>query len=744
MQFIKTKSFHFRDIDVPFWRLCEHGKTQCVTAIAFAVHGGLLKKANGNCWRLPRSSKFLKAKTQLANTYFYKNAGQFDKDLAKKIRTSLVKEWRQPIPFQHATKLVNLETLLLILKFSGMEKAIVAAFQLFVADTFRQLTKKKNTEEQQKNEKLLATIKEEKVFKRKHQTEAFNKALEVFVKDKLSVLRVETIDHNLQPWQSIEQKTPRQKQAIVTRPLLRFFDFLREKRCILEGENNIERVLSAPLSKEIQLFTDCLSQSCKYVSMLPITRGIAIGFHIIAIYFHEKKIANLSSVVSNAIISRRIYKTISSKANKSRISEKTVNWNMDLLKEVGTVLDKIQHRVGIDVGSLVVGKNNVAFRAFQKFRILNFVFHLCLYTGIRPMTLVELEMFTEDDYCRRKKRCVEVVAVQFGDCYMLSLNQSKSSASAPTEVRSSWTRDRHTGVKKDLFAIEKHFKDAFQAYKLLNNGIERRYDTLDGNIRTCRTLLFKSKPCKEFTRNGKSIDHPPYEASQFRSNNLGCSLNAHGEGSSYSTFFTNTISKIVRGIGCTKGLRYLFGSRIKTIYFPELELGFVSQAMVKRFQFDPTLRVGIYDIRRARDSLCFAAVDAAQLIADASGKDELLSYARRNLNSHLKVADHRESTAEHHYNLSGIKDQIVNIGTGVAHTFSTQVDLNDIFSKVKNPVDMEKVVRYSHRLVGLRQLQIWVREGKVAKPFRQSWCRWMLQYFDNGYLITNPNFSKKL
>ena len=48
--FIKTKSFHFRDIDVPFWILIEHGKTYCVTAIAFAVHGGLLKKANGNCW----------------------------------------------------------------------------------------------------------------------------------------------------------------------------------------------------------------------------------------------------------------------------------------------------------------------------------------------------------------------------------------------------------------------------------------------------------------------------------------------------------------------------------------------------------------------------------------------------------------------------------------------------------------------------------------------------------------------
>ena len=133
--FTKTKSFHFRDIDVPFWILIEHGKTYCVTAIAFAVHHGLLKKRNGNCWRLPRSSKFVQAKTQLANTFYYKNAGQFDKDLAKKIRTGLVKEWRRPIPFQHATKIVDLETLLLILNFSGVEKAIVAAFQLFVADT---------------------------------------------------------------------------------------------------------------------------------------------------------------------------------------------------------------------------------------------------------------------------------------------------------------------------------------------------------------------------------------------------------------------------------------------------------------------------------------------------------------------------------------------------------------------------------------------------------------------------------
>ena len=168
--------------------------------------------------------------------------------------------------------------------------------------------------------------------------------------------------------------------------------------------------------------------------------------------------------------------------------------------------------------------------------------------------------------------------------------------------------------------------------------------------------------------------------------------------------------------------------------------------MVQRFQFDPTLRVGIYDIRRARDSSCFAAVDAAQIIADVSGKDWLLIYAKRYLQQHLKVADHRESTAERHYNLSGVKDQIVivNAVSGVAQTFATRIDLNDIFSTARNPTDIEKTVSYSNRLVGLRQLQVWVIEGKVAKPFRQSWCRWMLQYFDNGYLITKPNLSKKL
>ena len=465
--------------------------------------------------------------------------------------------------------------------------------------------------------------------------------------------------------------------------------------------------------------------------MLPVTRGIAIGFHLIAIYFHEKKITNLSPVVSNAVVARRIYKSISSKANKSRVSEKQVRWNMDLLKALGKVLDKIQHRIGIDVGSLVVGRKNdntVAFHAFQKFRVLNFVFHLCLYTGIRPMTLIELELFTENEYFGRKKRDVEVVAVQFGGCFMLSLNQTKSSASTVSETKSIYSRDRHTGVKKDLFAIEKHFKDAFQAYKLLNNGINRCYDTLDGNKRTCRTLLFKNKPSKKFTANGKLIEHPPYEATQFRSNNLGCSLNAHGEGSSYSTFFTNTISKILRSIGSTKGLKYLFGSRIQTIYLPELELGSASITMVQRFQFDSTLRVGIYDIRRARDSLCFAAVDAAQAIADVSGKDGLLIYAKRYLQQHLKVADHRESTAERHYNLSGVKYQIVNVGFGIAQTFATRIDLNDIFSTARNPTDIEKTVTYSHRLVGLRQLQIWVREGKVAKPFRQSWCEWIMNY----------------
>ena len=344
------------------------------------------------------------------------------------------------------------------------------------------------------------------------------------------------------------------------------------------------------------------------------------------------------------------------------------------------------------------------------------------------MTLIELEMFTEDEYFRRKKRDVEVVAVQFGDCFMLSLNQSKSSASAPTETRALWTRDRHTGVKKDLFAIEKHFKDAFEAYKLLNKGIDRRYDTLDGNIRTCRTLLFKSKPCKEFTMNGKSINHPPYEASQFRSNNLGCSLNSHGEGSAYSTFFTNTISKILKSIGSTKGLKYLFGGRIQTIYLPELELGSVSIAMVQRFQFDPTLRVGIYDIRRARDSLCFAAVDAAQVIADVSGKDGLLIYAKRYLQQHLKVADHRESTAERLQPFRSKRSNCEYWKWRCSNICNQNRFERHIFKKSKNPVDMEKVVRYSHRLVGLRQLQTWVNEGKVANPFQQSWCRWIMNY----------------
>jgi hypothetical protein len=730
MYFIKTKSFSWRDITVPFWLLTENEKTWCVTAIAFATHNGLLKNKNDR-WRLPRSSTFLKGKKELGDNYLYKNAKQFDENVAKDIRKRLILEWTESSPFQHATKLVSLETLLLILKCCSVDKKVVQAFQLFLTEMYELMCKEKEDKEKQKKEKFLLQVKKEKVFMRKHKNEAFNEEVKRFVKEQLSVLRVETIDHTLQAWQSIEQKTPRQKEAIVIRPLLRFFDFLMETNRIFVGETNINRVLCSHLSTDIQLFVDCLGQSCKYVSMLPVTRGLAVAFHLVAFYFHEKKIANLSPVVSNAVVARRIYKSISSKANKSRVSEKQVRWNMDLLKVLGKVLDKIQHRVGIDVGSLVVGKNDVAFCAFQKFRILNFVFHLCLYTGIRPMTLIELELFTENEYFGREKRDVEVVAVQFEDGFMLSLNQTKSSASAPTETRALWTRDRHTGVKKDLFAIEKHFEDAFKAYNILNKGIDRRYDTLDGNIRTCRTLLFKSKPCKEFKRNGKSIENPPYEASQFRSNNLGCSLKSNGEGSSYSTFFTNSISKMLRGIGSTKGLKYLFGSRIKTIYFPELELESASHAMVQRFQFDPTLRVGVYDIRRARDSLCFAAVDAAQLIADASGKDGLLSYARRNLNNHLKVADHRESTAERHYNVSGIKDQIVNMATGVAHTFSTQIDLNDIFSKVKNPVDMEKVVRYSHRLVGLRQMQVWVKEGKVVNPFRQSWCEWVAGLFGN-------------
>ena len=153
MYFIKTKSFSWRDITVPFWLLTENEKTWCVTAIAFATHNGLFKNKNGR-WRLPRSSTFLKGKKELGDNYLYKNAKQFDENVAKDIRKGLIEEWTGSSPFQHATKLVSLETLLLILKCSCVDKKVVQAFQLFLTEMYELMCKEKDDKEKQKKEKL--------------------------------------------------------------------------------------------------------------------------------------------------------------------------------------------------------------------------------------------------------------------------------------------------------------------------------------------------------------------------------------------------------------------------------------------------------------------------------------------------------------------------------------------------------------------------------------------------------------
>ena len=167
MYFIKTKSFSWCDITVPFWLLTENEKTWCVTAIAFATHNGLLKNKNGR-WRLPRSSTFLKGKKELGDNYLYKNAKQFDENVAKDIRKRLIEEWTGSSPFQHATKLVSLETLLLILKCSCVDKKVVQAFQLFLTEMYELMCKEKEDKENQKKEKFLLQVKKEKVFMRKN------------------------------------------------------------------------------------------------------------------------------------------------------------------------------------------------------------------------------------------------------------------------------------------------------------------------------------------------------------------------------------------------------------------------------------------------------------------------------------------------------------------------------------------------------------------------------------------------
>ena len=175
--------------------------------------------------------------------------------------------------------------------------------------------------------------------------------------------------------------------------------------------------LKKPLGEDVQLFVDTLSENNKDVSVLPVARGVAIALYLICLHTHGTPCAGVTR--NNAIVARKIYKEVCSRANKTRRTEKEVCWNLDLLRALGDVLEAVagtldeaatvgQVRRRLVIATSKKEKRAVVSRAMllAKLRVLAFVWRLCEHTGCRPATLIEIQLFDEAEWARRHRgRC---------------------------------------------------------------------------------------------------------------------------------------------------------------------------------------------------------------------------------------------------------------------------------------------------------------------------------------------------
>lgn len=311
---------------------------------------------------------------------------------------------------------------------------------------------------------------------------------------------------------------------------------------------------------------------------------------------------------------------------------------------------------------------------------------------------------------------------------MFTTSQRKHSLAAPVEYRSLWTHDRDTWQPGGLAGMHRAFEHAFDAYEVLQTDlqtferVDRRFDGVDGSLVDTKALLHRQRS-GEFTRNGKPSLNPPYLAGNYRSGNLSASQSALGEGPAYSTFFTSTLAAVFHGLASKDGLHHLFGINFpRPIKNQHLKVGPTANAMVQYLHWND-LKLGIYDLRRANDSRYFAAVNAAEKIAERTGNDTAVKYARSRLERHLKLTDHSETIADTFYNQSGVDDQLIDFGTGLANAFAESQCLDKLFARPLSPKELANTVRLSHRGQGLRAIRQWVDQGLIPSPL--GTCQWL-------------------
>jgi hypothetical protein len=739
------RAFRYNSTVTPFWVLIEQGHTHCVTAASVCQGSGLLRRS----WRVPRSKAFALCTKALGNRHLFRNAKTFED--AAMVRNTL----RNNASYQFNTAIVSVPTLYAILRAEKREPDLLVAFERFVhaAENACAATDKAEASACRKGLFQGSSILQKEAGKvgglYKHLPTSHPTLLAAteFLREACRTNANQALSTAVAPWPSIDRATPRKRLSACKASFLRFVDFSVHVGAFHAVPNDLD----APVGEAVELFLDALKANNKDVSVLPVARGVAIAFHLLAL-------AELSPP-ANAVVARRLYKATCSSANQTRTTQKEVVWNLDLLRSLGDVLEAVVSFLqahccgtvrGVQEALATVGSKRQRRRIVSqalllaKMRVFFFVWRLGEHTGSRPSCLIELQVYEEAEWRQRRDSNVQEVAMvrfaaPFGFTFMFTTSQKKRSAAAPIEYRSLWTHDRDTGADGPLASMHEAFVGAFEAYHVLQTDlfagtpIDRRYDGVDGELVDTKALLHRQRSI-EFTRDGDCTRNPPYLAANFRSKNKSPTNSALGDGPAFSSLFTDTCTKVFRSLLAENGLRHAFGiSFPRTIHARDLPIGATSQVMLQRVagqQQKKASRVGLYDLRRANDSYYFAAVGAAEKIAERTGNQTLLEYAKSNLQFHLRLTDHSEAVANQYYNQAGVGDQLVDVGDGLAAALEACAPIDRLFEGNRA---IDPAVRFSHRTQGLRAIRRWIDEGKVASPIGRCerlkiWLQWLLTW----------------
>ena len=717
------KRFTHKQINtpIPFWVLQTTDeyfgeRVLCVTSISFCLAAGLFVN---KIWRKPRTNGFKQACRELNVNHLLQRTTQFSKPVADQIRRALSKE----TGFAYSANIVSVSTLLVVLREFRAEKTLIRAFKQFTFTAVEDCTKKTvslKDEASKQVTKLADQITETAITKRGfyrkfNNDHPFIRATTAFLKEVCSVKTVHIVLPDFKRWSSVDRASPKKRWEIICRNFLRFCDFMLQ----IELGQTVDIFYDKGMGHYVELFVSNLAKRNAWVSVLPISRSISIGFYLIAMHACAEDHPMKTNAIRNVIIARRIYNEIASKANASR-NEKKLTWNIFLLNGVQSVLAGLINFLRPTIVSTVsplLRRSKKAFllsKAFAQLKVLNFIFNLCLKCGFRPMLLVDINIYKQHEWETRERNNVETSIVELqtpnGTVYMFSSNLTKG-GTGPVETTALYTRDRHTYAKGYLFDLEDCFRDVYDAYDILNveyptlSNVNRAYNTANG-VATPRNVLFNHKS-KHYKLNGKYAKNPPFKQ-----------MNGTGDGGAYSLLFTKHLANLVRSLGSKSGLTNLFGGvkLQKPIFLQDLKVSSTGIAVVHRLHLDQTLTISIYDIRRSCDTKFMAAVSAAESITEYIGSNPLLAYAKHRLETHLKITDHSFRVADQYYNQSGFRNQLIDFGKGFETAFMEPLGIDEEFTPSMSPGELDAVIELSHRKQGLWVLKEWVRAGKVKSP----------------------------